>query len=58
MKFDWNGAWPILLVVLLFLAIPVSTLPGMFDVGFALVMLIGVVLAIVLVGAVLQRQRS
>lgn len=58
MKLDWNGPWPILLVVLLFLAIPVSTLPGLFDAGFALVLVIGGVLALAIVGALLQRQRS
>lgn len=30
-NFNLNGQWPILAMVILFIAIPMSTLPGFFD---------------------------
>ncbi|MFC1467003.1 MAG: hypothetical protein ACFLMY_19385 [Candidatus Brachytrichaceae bacterium NZ_4S206] len=39
-----NGAWPILIFITLFLTLPFSTLPGLFDVVF--VVLVGIALAI------------
>ncbi|MCS6774693.1 MAG: hypothetical protein RMM31_09625 [Anaerolineae bacterium] len=57
MKF-LNGDWPILAIVILFLVIPLSTLPGLFDPIFVLIMMIGLVIAGLTALAVLARRSN
>ncbi|MCS6846572.1 MAG: hypothetical protein RMN52_02520 [Anaerolineae bacterium] len=57
-RINLNGAWPILIFVILFLILPFSTLPGLFDVVF--VVLVGIALAIaalIVVALVTSRQQ-
>lgn len=57
-RINLNGAWPVLIFVILFLILPFSTLPGLFDVVF--VVLVGIALAIaalIIVALVTSRQR-
>ncbi len=51
-----NGVWPISIFVILFLILPFSALPGLFDAVF--VVLVGIALAIaVLIVAVVAKNR-
>ena len=50
-----QGPWPLLLVMLMFVILPLSTIPGLFDLVFIVlagftVVLIGLIVASVVVG--------
>jgi hypothetical protein len=55
-----NGVWPILIIVILFLVLPLSTLPGFFDLIFIVLMGIALVLAVLIVASLItiRRQKS
>lgn len=56
--FNLNNDWPILVMAILFLTIPLSTLPGFFDPIFVLIMLIGLGIAGLTVLAIFARRRD
>ncbi len=54
-----NGAWPILAMVILFLAIPMATLPGFFDfMSFILGLITLGILALLVLTLINSRRRS
>jgi hypothetical protein len=53
-----NGSWPILIVVILFLILPLAALPGFFDVVFVLLMAIALVIAVLIVAALVNSRRQ
>lgn len=54
-----NGAWPIMMIVILFLVLPFSTLPGFFDFIFIVLMGIALVIAgLIIASLVAGRRRS
>lgn len=53
-----NGSWPILIVVVLFLVLPLATLPGLFDPIFILLMVIAAVIAVLVVAALIASRRQ
>lgn len=54
-----NGAWPILIFVILFLVLPFATLPGLFDFIFVVLMGIALVIAGLIVASLLtSRQKN
>lgn len=53
-----NGAWPILIVVVLFLVLPLATLPGLFDPIFIVLMAIAAVIAVLVVAALIAGRRQ
>lgn len=53
-----NGAWPILIIVILFLILPLSTLPGMFDFIFVVLMGIALVIAGLIVASLIASRRQ
>lgn len=57
-RINLNGAWPILIIVILFLTIPFSTLPGLFDLIFVVVALIALMIAALTVAALVTSRRS
>jgi ABC-type nickel/cobalt efflux system permease component RcnA len=57
-RIDLNGQWPILIVVLLFLLIPFSTIPGLFDVVFVLAIGIALVIAVLLIATLVSALRA
>jgi hypothetical protein len=52
-----NGAWPILIVVILFLVLPFSTLPGFFDFIFIVLMGIALVIAGLIIASLVAGRR-
>ncbi len=58
MKIDLNGQWPILIVVLLFLLIPFSTIPGLFDFVFVLAMGVALIIAMLLIATLVSALRA
>lgn len=58
MKFNLNGAWPILIFVILFLVVPLSTLPGMFDIVFIVLILVALVIGGLILAALITHRRS
>ncbi len=56
-RINLNGAWPILIFIILFLILPFSTLPGLFDAVFIALMGIAAVLAVLLIAALIQSRR-
>ncbi|MCL6512343.1 MAG: hypothetical protein K6U78_16850 [Anaerolineae bacterium] len=52
-----DGAWPILIFVILFLVLPLSTLPGLFNAVFVLLMGIALALAALLIAALIVGSR-
>jgi|YNPMSStandDraft_2_1061718.scaffolds.fasta_scaffold68100_2 ABC-type nickel/cobalt efflux system permease component RcnA len=57
-KIDLNGQWPILIIVLLFLLIPFSTIPGLFDIVFVLAMGVALVIAVLLIATLVSALRD
>jgi curved DNA-binding protein CbpA len=55
---NFNGAWPILIFVILFLILPLSTLPGLFDPIFILLVGIALVIAALVIAALVSSRRS
>ncbi|PJF47991.1 MAG: hypothetical protein D6709_11135 [Chloroflexi bacterium] len=53
-----NGAWPILIPIVLFLILPLSTLPGLFDAVFIALMGIALVIAALIVAALATSRRN
>jgi hypothetical protein len=53
-----NGAWPILIIVILFLVLPFSTLPGFFDLIFIVLMGIAAVIAVLIVASLINSRRQ
>jgi hypothetical protein len=53
-----NGAWPILIVVILFLVLPLSTLPGFFDLIFIVLMGIAAVIAVLIIASLITSRRK
>ncbi len=54
-----NGSWPILVMAILFFAIPMSTLPGMFDfMAFILGVITLGILALLVWTLIANRRRS
>ncbi len=47
--FRLDGSWPAVMVVALFLLIPLTTLPGLFDFFFVVLMVATAVLAVLIV---------
>ena len=58
MKPNLNGSWPILIVVILFLVLPLSTLPGLFDPIFIVLMGIAAVIAALVIAALVAGRRN
>lgn len=58
MKFNLNGAWPILIFVILFLIVPLSTLPGLFDAVFVVLVLMALVIGGLILAALITHRRS
>jgi len=58
MKLNLNGSWPILIVVILFLVLPLATLPGLFDPIFIVLMGISAVIAVLVVAALVTARRK
>ncbi|MFN4294888.1 MAG: hypothetical protein ACK4JD_12240 [Thermoflexales bacterium] len=56
-RINLNGAWPILIPIVLFLILPFSTLPGLFDAVFIALMGIAAALAVLIVAALIQSRR-
>ncbi|GIV85808.1 MAG: hypothetical protein KatS3mg052_2815 [Candidatus Roseilinea sp.] len=57
-RINLNGAWPILIPIVLFLTLPFSTLPGLFDAVFIALMGIALALAALLVAALATSRRN
>ena len=57
MKLSLNGSWPILIVVILFLVLPLATLPGLFDPIFIMLLGIAAVIAVLVVAALVTARR-
>ena len=57
MKLSLNGSWPILIVVILFLVLPLATLPGLFDPIFIVLLGIAAVIAVLVVAALVTARR-
>jgi NADH:ubiquinone oxidoreductase subunit 3 (subunit A) len=53
-----NGAWPILIFVILFLVLPLATLPGFFNVIFVVLMGIALVIGVLLVASLVTGRRQ
>jgi hypothetical protein len=53
-----NGSWPILIFVILFLVLPLATLPGFFNAIFIVLMGIALVIAVLLVIALIASRRA
>ena len=53
-----NGAWPILIFVILFLVLPLATLPGFFGLVFVLLMGIALLIAVLIVAALITNRRQ
>jgi hypothetical protein len=53
-----NGAWPILISVILFLVLPLATLPGFFNVIFIMLMGIALVIAVLVIAALVTSRRQ
>ncbi|BCX03578.1 MAG: hypothetical protein KatS3mg053_1516 [Candidatus Roseilinea sp.] len=53
-----NGAWPILIFAILFLILPFSTLPGLFDAVFVVLMGIALAIAALIVAALATSRRN
>jgi hypothetical protein len=58
MKPNLNGSWPILIVVILFLVLPLSTLPGLFDLIFIVLMGIATVIAALVIASLIVGRRN
>jgi len=52
-----NGPWPILIVVILFLVLPLATLPGFFDFIFVILLGIAAVIAALIIAALVTARR-
>jgi hypothetical protein len=52
-----DGAWPILIFVILFLVLPLSTLPGLFNAVFVVLIGIALALAALIVAALVVGRR-
>ena len=52
-----DGAWPILIFVILFLVLPLSTLPGLFNAVFVVLIGIALALAALIVAALIVGRR-
>ena len=57
-NFNLNGQWPILAMVILFIAIPMSTLPGFFDFMSFVLGLITLGILVLLVWTVVASRRK
>lgn len=57
-NFNLNGQWPILAMVILFIAIPMSTLPGFFDFMSVILGLITLGILVLLVWTVVASRRK
>ena len=57
-NFNLSESWPILAFVILFLVLPLSTIPGLFDFIFVVLGLITLVIAGLLVWTVVVRRRT
>ena len=57
MKLSLNGSWPILIVVILFLVLPLATLPGLFDPIFIVLLGIAAVIAALVVASLVTAKR-
>jgi hypothetical protein len=53
-----NGAWPILIFAILFLILPFSTLPGLFDAVSVVLMGIALAIAALIVAALATSRRN
>jgi lipopolysaccharide export LptBFGC system permease protein LptF len=53
-----NGAWPILVFVILFLVLPLATLPGLFNAIFVVLMGIALVVAVLVIAALVTSHRQ
>lgn len=58
MKSALKGPWPILVFVILFLLIPLSTFPGLFEVAFIVIGLIALVIAGLIVASLVSALRE
>lgn len=52
-----NGTWPIVIFITLFLILPFSTLPGLFDVVFVVLVGIALAIAALIIAALTTSQR-
>lgn len=52
-----DGTWPILIFVILFLVLPLSTLPGLFNAVFVVLIGIALALAALIVAALVVGRR-
>ena len=57
-NFNLSESWPILAFVILFLVLPVSTIPGLFDFIFVVLGLITLVIAGLLAWTVVMRRKA
>jgi len=57
-NFNLNGQWPILAMVILFIAIPMSTLPGFFDFMSVILGLITLGILVLLVWTVVASRKK
>jgi hypothetical protein len=57
-NFNLSDSWPILAFVILFLVLPLSTIPGLFDFIFLVLGLITLVIAGLIVWTVVTKRRS
>jgi hypothetical protein len=53
-----NGAWPILIFAILFLILPLSTIPGLFDPIFIVLMILALAIAALIVWALVATRRK
>ena len=58
MKLTLPSSWPILIFAILFIVLPLSTIPGMFDFIFVILGLITVAILALLIWSAISSRRS